>query len=248
MPSDGFEAALLSPHAPVPASIKGRPERRFAVYRNNVVVGLVRAMESNFPAVRRLLGDVYYAGLAREFVLAHPPKSPLMFTYGTAFPDYLGQQHDLVQYPYLSDVARLEILMRESHHAIDAAPLPADALATLSPEQLEKVRFVPHPATRFLRSDFAVGSITSANRDGHSVRIDVVNPETVFVMRPDVDVSLSAFTPKSGTFLIALLTGEELGRAADAAFAIDPDFDMSSALGTALAHGLFTALKLENDT
>ena len=248
MPSEGFEAALLLPDAPVPASIKGRPERRFAVYRNNVVVGLVRAMESNFPAVRRLLGDVYFAGLAREFVMAHPPQSPLMFIYGEAFPDYLSNQPDLAQYPYLADVARLEILMRESHHAGDAETLSAGALASVAPEQLDAVRFVPHPATRFLQSKFAVGSITSANRDGHLVKVDTEKPETVIVMRPNLDVSLSAFAPTAGAFLIALLNGERLGRAADAAFEQDADFDMGSALGTALAHGLFTALELETDS
>jgi hypothetical protein len=248
MPSDGFETALLTPDAPVPVSIKGRPQRRFAVYRNNVVVGLIRAMESNFPAVRRLLGETYFGGLAREFVLVHPPQSPLMFLYGAAFPAFLSQQDDLAQYPYLADVASLETLMRESHHAEDASILRSDVLTTLTPAQLETVRFVAHPAARFLRSDYPVGAITAINRDGADVQLDIATPETVFVMRPEYDVSLSATDPVSGGFLIALLQGESLGDAADTAFGTDPAFDMGRALGTALAHGLFTALNLETDS
>ncbi len=80
-----FAAGLLNPARPLPVAVIDNTPRRYAVYRNNVTVGLVRAMEGNFPAVRRLLGHEYFAGLARDFVQAHPPQSPLLFLYGADF-------------------------------------------------------------------------------------------------------------------------------------------------------------------
>ncbi len=38
------------------------PARRFAVYRNNVAVGLIRALEARFPVTRRLVGDAFFRG------------------------------------------------------------------------------------------------------------------------------------------------------------------------------------------
>ena len=56
-----FAAALCDPAAPPPAATRGRrcaPDaRRFAVYRNNVAVGLIGALEARYPVCRRIVGD-----------------------------------------------------------------------------------------------------------------------------------------------------------------------------------------------
>jgi hypothetical protein len=62
-----FSAGLLNPSHPVPLLVKGQIARRYAVYRNNVTVGLIRALEANFPVVRKLLGEEYFTGFARDF-------------------------------------------------------------------------------------------------------------------------------------------------------------------------------------
>jgi hypothetical protein len=58
---DFFARALLDPVHAVPAAIRGaarrRADRRFAVHRNNVVVGLINALAERFPVVSRLVGD-----------------------------------------------------------------------------------------------------------------------------------------------------------------------------------------------
>ena len=50
-----FADALLNADRPVPYGITAHkaavPTRRFAVYRNNVVVGLGKALKSRFPVV-----------------------------------------------------------------------------------------------------------------------------------------------------------------------------------------------------
>jgi hypothetical protein len=138
-----FAAGLLNPAAPVPPHVKGQAVRRYAVYRNNVTVGLVRALEANFPAIRRLLGEAYFAGLARAFAQAHPPRSPLLFHYGANFPAYLAAQDDLAAYPYLADVARLEQLWRRAYHAADAPTLAPEELAGLDEAAMADLRLDP---------------------------------------------------------------------------------------------------------
>ena len=67
-----FAAALADPAAPPPADTRGRqgaPDaRRFAVYRNNVAVGLIGAIEARYPVVRRMIGPDAFRALARAFV------------------------------------------------------------------------------------------------------------------------------------------------------------------------------------
>ena len=57
---DAFSAALVAPEAAPPTQTRGRQGRpdskRFSVYRNNVAVGLIGALEARFPVTLRLVG------------------------------------------------------------------------------------------------------------------------------------------------------------------------------------------------
>ena len=88
-----FAAALDDPLAATPAMTHGRlgaPDaRRFAVYRNNVAVGLIGALEARYPVSRRIAGDDLFRAMARAFVRAHKPRSPVMIAYGAEFPEFV---------------------------------------------------------------------------------------------------------------------------------------------------------------
>jgi hypothetical protein len=87
-----FAAALGDPCAPTPPMTRGRmgaPDaRRFAVYRNNVAVGLMGALEARYPVSRRIAGDDLFRAMARAFVRAHRLRSPVMIAYGWEFPEF----------------------------------------------------------------------------------------------------------------------------------------------------------------
>ncbi|MGQ0444480.1 MAG: HvfC/BufC N-terminal domain-containing protein, partial [Beijerinckiaceae bacterium] len=52
--------ALRNPDLVVPRGVTAHnsdaPEERFAIYRNNVMVGLINALEARFPATRKIVG------------------------------------------------------------------------------------------------------------------------------------------------------------------------------------------------
>ena len=89
-----FAVALGEPSAPPPATTHGRigaPDaRRFAVYRNNVAVGLIGALEARYPVSRRIAGDDLFRAMARAFVRAHRPRTPVMIAYGGEFPEFVA--------------------------------------------------------------------------------------------------------------------------------------------------------------
>ena len=166
--SEDFSAAILNPALPVPQGLHGpearKADRRYAVYRNNVTVSLVAALEANFPSVRRLVGAEFFAAMAREYARENPPNSRLMAEYGASLPAFLKGFGPLSKYPCMEDVARLERLWLDSYHEADAEPLQGAALAAIAPEALFETRFIAHPAARLFSSPFAAVSIMSANR------------------------------------------------------------------------------------
>ena len=244
----GFAASLLAPERATPPSVSARgggpADRRYAVYRNNVTTSLADALAGIFPAVRRLVGEAFFSGMAVAFARAHPPRSRVLFEYGHEFPAFIADFEPARGLPYLADVARIERAWLDAYHAADAEPLPLRALETIAPEDLPGAIFRPHPALRILRSRYAAFSICAVNRDGQEpsapIRGDV--PEDTLVTRPELMVSMRRLPPGAAAFLLALATGETFAVAIGAGFAETADFYPASAIGIMLETGAFAAV------
>ncbi len=78
-----FSAALLDPQSETPTIVAGPRQKaavkRYNVYRNNVTVSLIDALASIFPATQRITGVEFFRAMARFYLRAVPPTSPLLF-------------------------------------------------------------------------------------------------------------------------------------------------------------------------
>ncbi len=165
-----FSAALLDPDLPAPAGLHtcngSDPERRFAVYRNNVLHSLTDALAHTFPVTQALVGEEFFRAMAHIYVRANPPRSPILAYYGQGFADFVAGFAPAASLPYLPDVARLEMARVEVYHAVDEPGLTPQGLAqavarhhgcTASLLQLT-------PAVQLLRSRHPVVSVWSAHQ------------------------------------------------------------------------------------
>jgi hypothetical protein len=222
-----FAAALDDPSAATPPMTGGRmgaPDaRRFAVYRNNVAVGLIGALEARYPVLRRLAGDDLFRAMARAFARAHKPRSPLMIAYGEAFPefvaDYLAEAEAGagLGLACLADVARLENAWVEAYHAKEASAATVSELAELSPDRLPGTRIVFHPAARLLRLATPAASVWASCQEGaEPPASDPAGAEDALVTRPDCDVHVRALPPLGYDFASRLREGATLIEAAQA--------------------------------
>ena len=216
-----FAAALGDPAAPPPAGSTGRlgaaDARRFAVYRNNVAVGLIGALEARYPVARRIVGPDGFRTLARSFAYARKPQSPVMIAYGGDFPEFLAETDPEIGRPYLADVARLENAWVEAYHAEDSAVAAIGDLAGLSPELLPGARMEIHPAARLLRFATPAASIWAAHqRDAEPAPLDHRQGEDALVTRPWADVAVAVLPPGGYVFAARLQEGATLAEAAEA--------------------------------
>lgn len=241
-----FGAALLNPELPLPEGIVGphgkNALKRFAVYRNNVTVSLIDALAGIFPAIQRLVGESFFRDMARLYMAKEPPRSPVIFEYGSGFAAFLERFEPLARYPYLPDVARLERAWLDAFHAADADPLHSGSLAAIPPEHLAGTTFTAHPATRIVKSSFAAVSIFSASREDRAldgIRPD--EPEDGLITRPSDSVEVRQLPAGAAEFFTALIAGTTLGEAADATMARHPVFDLPSAISAMLEAGVFSA-------
>lgn len=246
-----FAAALLNPALPPPAGLAAPADvvQRFNVYRNNVVFGLVRALAAGFPATERIVGAEFFAAMAREYVLAQPPFSPVLLHYGDTLPDFIAAFAPAAELPYLADVARLEMLRSRAHHAADADSLPPAMLARLDPASLQEMHVTLHPACAWLRSEHPVATIWAMNSDVLPLtEIAAWAPEDVLVLRVGHGltqrVDIRRLPPGAAAFLDDLRDDRPLGDAALSAFAEVPDFDLPAALAALFTDGLITTIRM----
>lgn len=231
-----FAAALLDPGLPPPAGVlgpDGAPSaRRFAVYRNNVVAGLTEALKAAYPATRRIVGDEFFFGLASAYVVAEPPRSPIILDYGAGFPDFIAAFEPAASLPYLPDVARLEHAWTESYHAAEAEPLDPSVLGSIAPDELPEVRLLLHPSVRVVRSKLPALTIWRMNvDDGVPAPVDLAaGGEDALIARPDAEVEVRRLPQGGAEFLSALARGFSLGAAAEAAIAADRGFNLADNL------------------
>lgn len=245
---EAFRVAVLDPDAAMPAGLTAHngvaPARRFAVYRNNVTLGLASSLESRFPASVRLVGEEFFRALAILFVRAHPPRSPLLLDYGDELPGFAETFEPAREVPYLPDVMRVEIARSQAYHAADAAPATLGVLSALPPERLGEVRAVFHPAARLLRSAFPAATIWQMNSGGEAREVTDWSGEDVLVTRPNLDVTVQILPPGGHAFLAGLRAGNSLGMAAESAFAEAADFDLPGAMAALINAGIICRFEL----
>lgn len=247
-----FAAALRNSALPVPEGIASwnaaRPLRRFGVYRNNVISGLIGAVASRFPVAEKIVGEEFFAGMAYQFVCLYPPRSPLLLSYGDDFADFVEAFEPAQEIGYLADVIRLEAARGKAYHAADTASLAADRLASLDERQLASLTFMPHPSASVLRSAHPAVTIWAMNAGETAFApIDDWRGEDALVIRPEMIVEVHRLPPGGAVFLDALFAGASLADAAGKALAEADAFDLSANLAGALQAGAFTDLSTGDD-
>ncbi|MDR7123503.1 DNA-binding domain-containing protein [Pseudotabrizicola sp. 4114] len=210
----GFDGALRG--GPLPAGLVARDptevERRFAVYRNNGAVSLTQALATRFPVIKRLVGEEFFAALARLYIDRDRPKSPILAEWGDSFAAFLAQFPPLAAYPYLGDVARIEYARGRAFHAADARPVDPAILVSVDPD---RVRLVLHASVTVLGFAHPAVSIWARNQPGGNEVPLASGPETALILRDaGFQVPVHSVGPGDAALLRSVVCGDTLSVAA----------------------------------
>lgn len=107
-------ALWLDPQA-LPAALGLR------AYRGHARALAPRGLAQVFPVVAALVGAQAWAQLARRHWLAHPPTQGDLGAWGTQLPRALAADARLADWPWLADVARLELAVHQAERGPDAS-------------------------------------------------------------------------------------------------------------------------------
>jgi hypothetical protein len=239
---DAFAHALLAPDTGPAAQVAAlAAQPAFAVYRNTVMKGCIDALQANYPAVARLVGEEWFRAAAAIYVREGLPADPSLLRYGAGFADFLERFPPAADLPYLPGVAQLDRFWTEAHAAPDETALEPASVARLAPETLARTVLHPYPAARWAWFESApIYTIWSRNRADSTPAADLDwQSEGALLVRPRDTVEWVALDSAGCAFLDTCAAGGTLGAAAQAALLAQPDADLSRLLACLLKAGAF---------
>ncbi len=206
-----------------------RAARGLRAYRANAGALAERALTAAYPTVALLVGEESFAALARALWFDRPPQCGDIATWGDGLAGYIAAAPQLADEAYLPDVARLDWAVHIAEQAADCAP--ASGLERLAEADPSHVLLRLADGLALCRSAHPVASIWQAHRSTAADRFAGVREafasgrgETALVWRDGYQAVVQALPEAEVRFVQALLDGQALAPALDAAgtdFAFD---------------------------
>lgn len=219
----------------------GLSQSRFARYRGNLAAHWERTLVGAYPVLQQLVGEEFFAALARAYGHAYASNDADLNQFGVRFPHFLAEFQPVSEYPYFPDMARLEWALHRAYYAGDGVDLELQQLTMLTPEQLDEACFSLQPACTLLHSPWAIVDIWQAHQPGVggadvdasseiSLPNDLHQACHALVCRPVWKPQVWALTPAEHGLLTNLAAGQTFGSALDSALELDPEFNVAAHL------------------
>lgn len=217
-----------------------RARRGLQAYAANAGALAERALSAAFPTIAQLIGEAPFRALARAFWQAHPPVRGDMAQWGHALPGFIAADPQLVDEPYLADVAQLDWAVHQAEQASDLDDT-ATGLDLLAAEEPDGLWLYLAAGTALLSSAHPVATIWLAHRSTAADRFAPVREafargavEHALVWRQGYQAQVCTQPEAAAGFTRAVLAGLSLGQALDGA---GSDFSFEPWLLAALQQG-----------
>ena len=224
-------------------------ERRLAIYRANVSANAVKALAAAYPVVQQVVGEAFFAGLARVYRHEAPSSSGDLSEYGDGFARFLAGFAHVRSLPYLSDLARLEWQVHRAYGAADAQSWDPVGIRMVAPEQQHAIRFKFAAGTSVVESLYPLVRIWTIHQPGFQgeFEVDWSVAERALVARDGLHVTVTTAGAGDAAFIVATLNGARLGDAAAAALDAEAAFDLSAFLSHAITSNRICGFSLDED-
>jgi hypothetical protein len=226
---------------------------RLAIYRNNVLSNLRGALRDSYPVIFRLLGEVFFNGVATEYIRCQPSRSGDLHDFGGEFAVFLELFEPCADLPYLADVARLEWAWDSAFHAADTTPATPSLLTRLQavpPESYVHIQFQLNAGITLLTSTYPILNIWQANQPEHievaAVDIDAGGGNFMVFRDRAYAVLIRELSAGEFAFLQATRCGKLFEEATAQALAAEPEFNPGIALHRFFENHIVTDFALEN--
>ena len=144
------------------------PSARLDIYASMYFYRLRDGLAGDFSKVAEVVGGARFHNLITDYLLEHPSRYRTLLYVGRALPGFIAKHPLNDEFPFLTDLARVEWARIETFEEADAEPVTRERIAGLSPETIESLRLRLGPACRLLALDWSVAPLWRALEEQES--------------------------------------------------------------------------------
>lgn len=212
-------------------------QERLAIYQNNTFHSLIEVIKDHYPTLKLTIGENLLAACARAYIDTHPPSTPIMQEFALDFPEFLSDFDPVQSTPYLSDLAKVDLLQHLSYHSEDEAPVPAASFAEIDINTLASSHIKPLSSAFLLRSAFAVFDMWQLANGERNDKVEAEQQQNLLVIRPQAQVEVYCLDDGLYTFLTALNQNANVYEALEQATEEAADFSPTQGISFLIQSG-----------
>jgi hypothetical protein len=227
-------AAGLASLDPVDASIAGSlvrrggclsPIERLEIYADMYFYRLRDCLQEDFSAVRAVIGPEWFHNLITDYLIAHPPAHFSLRQAGRQLPDFIATHAVAARWPFVSQLAALELAMLDAFDAADARPADFATLHAVPPDDWPQLRFHLVPSLQWLHLDWRVDQLWQRLHQRHEPSPDAPRHESTWlrIWRQDLRVFHRAIDAAEARALWAIGAGEPFALVCERIAELVPD-------------------------
>ncbi len=197
-----FQRFLLTGESKIAERVAGSatidPLRRLAIYHDAYRSRLIEALESDYTAIKALLGEEAYRTMASAFVEATPSVYRNLRWYGDGLPEFLRNAAPYADSPWLHELASFEWTITLAFDAADEPALSFAELAAVDPSSWPTLTFGFHPSLQRLALHSNAPAIRKATDAEETLPPPEYKTEAVpwMLWRKDFTVKFRSLSPE----------------------------------------------------
>lgn len=185
-------------------------QERLAIHRDQHWIKTQKALQGQFPNVRRFMGKAAFNDAAVAYLRRNPLRSYSLAHLQHGFPAFLEGQDNIEYAPFLAQLGALEVAI------FDVTTEPVEATLTLAAVVAlpwTACPLVPIQALRLLSYDYRVLHYVLEPGAHKNEEWAQPSPSWVLLFRSGEQVARYVFTDQEATLLAALQAGQPLDQA-----------------------------------
>lgn len=189
-----FENYVLRPNVPMQAPMasqvvstaRAEATTRLSIYANGYRLRLLEALETDYPALRALVGDEAFYELGRSYIKAQPSRFFNLRWYGGGFAEFL--RHACGDRPAWCELAVFEWAMGLAFDAADERPVRIEDVAAMPNESWPGLTFRLHASVQRLDLEWTVAEYWKAidHKEAPQAVAQLSSPQAWLIWRKDL--------------------------------------------------------------
>ncbi len=226
------------------------PARQVEIYQSNVRGALRDTLKQIYPVCLRIVGENYFSQIADQYIRKHPSTCSNLNEYGQNFSSFiqalLAQRSELSDFPYLSDLAKLERLYHDLYYVGNDTVFDFERFAALSETQHQTLHFELSNALKLMKTPFPVLAIWQVNR-GIETSVETIQmpkqEQTLAIFRQQLQVEIENIRFELHQFLEAMAKGTTLSELINRFESVD-NFDINHHLTELITKGWINGFEI----